>query len=541
MKRRLYHLLMLLLLAACAGQAQGQKNVLVYSAANRTHTDKSRILTLDLKKDFGAIGNGAADDQPAFDAAAAFINARKGNCKLVIPQGTYRVGRQVANKEGRYMTGSNVMNIGGEDVGYQSNIEIAGAGQAILKYKDNMQYGYFTMAGMPQNIQAAKGVDVHKEAATLGKCINIFNCGNVRISNLVLDGNFYPGKMKVGGRHLAASQGIQQEHYGIFINYSENVSISNVTAKRFGLDGFLIFNASTVKKNIRFDNCVADYNGRQGMSILFADGVQVNNCKFTNTGMGELQYSGLQAGVDLEPEQSDYVIQNVTFNNCTFENSRNTSVAVSSGAGKVRNISFTKCNIINVNTVGNSIALDIGRHKALQFTDCNIYGYVLIAQSNAATASEGYSFKRCLFSDCYYGKSRQSLVPTSTILIYPPGGNQNWDYVTMDNCTFDVYTKRPWHYLKSAPGRMSRISNSIIYANGGKEITGNDNTILQDDNISLENNTFYLRSESAYIHGGKTIAPANSTAEVKWNGNTIRRWGGRTPARQCTAGTSRPR
>lgn len=523
-----------LLLAAGVFPAAGQGGrVLVYNAQNAAHRDTGKIMTLDIRKDFGAIGNGNSDDQPAFDAASAFINARGGFCKLVIPQGTYRVGRQVSNQAGRYMSGQNVLNIGVVGGGYKNKVEIAGVGAAVLKYKDNMRYGYFSQAGQAMNIAAARNVDVLTEAATLGKCIYIFNAGNIKISNLVLDGNFYPGKMKLGGRHMAASQGIQQEHYGIYIDYSENVTVNNVTVRRFGLDGFLIFNASSIRKNVRIENCLADYNGRQGMSILFADGVYVTNCKFTNTGMGELRYSGLQAGVDLEPEHGNAVIENVFFKNCTFSQSRNSAVVISAGAGNVRNIFFEKCNIINVNSDGNSIALDLGKHKGINFTNCNIYGYVLIASSGAASKKEGYNFTRCSFSDCYPGSGLQ-LPMTSTNLIYPPGGKQTWDYVSMDNCTFDIYGKRPWSYLNSVANKMSSISNSIIYVNGTNDvIKGGDDVIAQDENINLVNNKFYLYNNQKYVHGGKAVAPANSNAAVNWNGNTFARWNAAFPARVC--------
>ncbi len=67
---------------------------LVFDPANTVHTDISSVLTLNIKTDFCATGAGVTNDQAAFEAASAFIKKRSGYAKLVIPAGTYRVGRQ---------------------------------------------------------------------------------------------------------------------------------------------------------------------------------------------------------------------------------------------------------------------------------------------------------------------------------------------------------------------------------------------------------------------------------------------------------------
>ncbi len=49
----------------------------------------------DIKKDFGAKGDGKTNDHEAFRRAARFINSRKGNVLLRIPNGTYIVGKKL--------------------------------------------------------------------------------------------------------------------------------------------------------------------------------------------------------------------------------------------------------------------------------------------------------------------------------------------------------------------------------------------------------------------------------------------------------------
>ena len=49
---------------------------------------------LNIKKTFGAKGDGISDDTKCFSDAADYINKNKGNSILYIPKGIYRVGHQ---------------------------------------------------------------------------------------------------------------------------------------------------------------------------------------------------------------------------------------------------------------------------------------------------------------------------------------------------------------------------------------------------------------------------------------------------------------
>lgn len=125
--------------------------------------------------------------------------------------------------------------------------------------------------------------------------------------NVLFDGNgavFKMNKRKYSGEF----------NHIIMVNGAKNITIKNVNALDSGGDGFYVGAAWTKRKaseNIRFYNCVAQNNRRQGMSVISVDGLYVENCEFKNTN-GTLP----EAGVDIEPGMADYVLNKIHFKSC---------------------------------------------------------------------------------------------------------------------------------------------------------------------------------------------------------------------------------
>jgi hypothetical protein len=93
----------------------------------------------DLKKDFGAVGNGSANDQAAFAKAADFFNQRAktpaSTGRVVhIPAGVYRVGQPNTGSLGSLFTLTNCR-----------DLSILGADSATteIHYADSLRYGAF--------------------------------------------------------------------------------------------------------------------------------------------------------------------------------------------------------------------------------------------------------------------------------------------------------------------------------------------------------------------------------------------------------------
>ncbi len=540
---------------------------LVFDPANTVHTDISSVLTLNIKTDFCATGDGVTNDQAAFEAASAFIKKRSGYAKLVIPAGTYRVGRQTPGYRGWYQWSEGVLSL--DSV---KNVEVAGVGNPKIQYVDNLKYGYFNpLTDMPTDIDygSLSVADREKQTAGMGHMILVNIAENISVHDLVLDGNLYPGKMTIGGRDMVAAnfQGIQEAYNGIGIYYARGVNITNVTARRFGLDGLLAFDydfsawdpvTEAMLPNtgrIYIDRFNSDFNGRQGASFVWGDSIFVSNSTFTNTGMGEITYSGLQTGIDIEPEQAGTIAENFFFDNCTFENNRNANIAITSGAGIARNIYFTNCKSYNMGHEGNTaptgsasfnnVALDLARHRNINFTGCEFKGYVHISRNTATSAAEGYKFNRCLFSDCYQKKVswvttigqaskvncalvRQPIEHISSSLVFAPwtaDGNNRWEYLTIDSSIFDVYSRVPWHGIQATTTKPSIIKNSTIYVN---TLTGPGNLIsftdaVSDNELLTANVKFFLHPNQSYVHDGVAVA-GPATAPTTWGTDAFYRW-----------------
>ena len=231
-------------------------------------------LRKDLKRDFGAVGDGRADDHAAFQRAADFFNQRAQTpagaapAVLFIPAGTYRVGRQDAAGNGADvlpLTGCRNLRIVGQD-----------SARTRLRYADGLRYGAFDPAtGRPYEAPQAF-FTTWSYGARVGICINLQKCENVEVSDLSLDGN--AENLVVGGHW--GDTGIQLGADGIFVGDSRRVRLRRLAVHHFGRDGVQVLNrlAKSLddpnRENILLENSTFDYNGRQGLSLTGVNGLR---------------------------------------------------------------------------------------------------------------------------------------------------------------------------------------------------------------------------------------------------------------------------
>jgi len=67
---------------------------------------------LDLKKNYGAIGNGISDDTTAFQKGLDDLVEHKKHCVLFVPKGTYRITRSLVTKRNSHLDCMGVSIIG---------------------------------------------------------------------------------------------------------------------------------------------------------------------------------------------------------------------------------------------------------------------------------------------------------------------------------------------------------------------------------------------------------------------------------------------
>lgn len=235
-------------------------------------------LTINVK-DHGAKGDGRSDDTAAIQAAIDLAGGTKGSTVLV-PAGTYMIDA----------AGSSRLHLNGD-------MTLKLAEGAILKA--------FPSASAKYTLLTIKDVS------------------NVWVVGGTIEGerDRHKGKKGQGGMGLSILHG------------AKHITVIGVTARRMWGDGFYVKNA----EDVRFCSVTADFNRRQGMSIIHADGVLVLNSVFKNT-----RGTRPGAGIDLEPDRDEQEIKNVRIEGSKFINNAGGGIMVSGRAARVSKLQLTR-------------------------------------------------------------------------------------------------------------------------------------------------------------------------------------------------------
>lgn len=369
-------------------------------------------------KEFGAVGNGKTSDHQAFQKAAAFFTARGGNGQLIIPKGTYIVGKQVFNggKANQYA-------YYGEDVLHFKNVrnmEIRGEKGSIIKYADNLRHGSFDPKTGKSYTSPAKPFVNRTYAAFIGKCFYIDNGFKVSLTGITIDGN--SDNVILGGFY--GNTGIQLAHYGIFISNSKHISIDSVHVHHTALDGISVGNKkSDTPDNIQITNSTFEYNARQGLSWVGGNQLTVKNSKFNHTGRGKFSTSP-GGGIDIEAE--DGPNRNGLFEDCEMIN--NAGPAMGAASGNSADCTFKNCTFW-----GTTAASAYVNKPNFSFYSCNFYGTFAKGYS-ADKKEDATKFFNCHFEDkLYNGKP-----PFGRFLIEIVEAKK----LQLNNCTFVTHTKK---------------------------------------------------------------------------------------------------
>ena len=215
----------------------------------------AQIITINVK-DFGAKGDGVTDDSGAILEAIEALPKTGGT--LLFPPGKYIQGDGTSKEIGFIFDG-------------YKNIKITGIGAIIEAHPEN-----------PPLI------------ATCGFWFK--HCENV-----IVEGITYDGRLDSRQANPGDLQAYNQQHAFNVWEGNKQITFLNVTAKRSMMDGFFVgANITHVNEpqNIVLDNCVADSNFRQGLSVVRVDGLRVIGGSYINT--GRIKGTLPMAGIDVE-------------------------------------------------------------------------------------------------------------------------------------------------------------------------------------------------------------------------------------------------
>jgi hypothetical protein len=424
----------------------------------------------DLKKDFGAVGNGSANDQAAFAKAADFFNQRArtpagaGRAVLHIPAGVYRVGQPNTSSLSSLFTLTNCR-----------NLSILGADSATTEilYADSLRYGAFDPT-THEVYEAPKAFFTEwSYGVGGGTALVLQNCDNVQVANLTINGN--SEHLLVGGHW--GDTGIQMSFDGIFVSNSRRIHLQKLAVHHFGRDGIQVLNRLAKKlddpsqEDILLENSRFDYNGRQGLSITGANGLRAINCSFSHTGrvvipaLGRPLYSNPGAGVDVEPEGG--YVANVRLESCRFVDNAGQGIVsdrYGNGPPTTKNIVIRNCLLWGVTNWSAWV-----RQPNFLFENCRIYGAFV---TGSALGDSPTRFVSCTFEDrAYHGQPAYG-----QHLVY---SNKEARAMHFTNCRF-VGTRNGLLYAEAAaPDTASafRLHGCTFELNQAEPVLGVDNLL----------------------------------------------------------------
>ncbi len=164
-----------------------------------------------------------------------------------------------------------------------------------------------------QEIVFEKGVVVQaKRGEFLGKNDSLFTASGKR--NITLTGHGATLKMWREDYDRPPYEHSEWRHVLCFYDCS-NVRIEGLTLAESGGDG--IYLGGTLNRDFVIRDVVCDRNYRQGMSVITAENLLVENCVFRDTGG-----TAPMAGVDFEPNRPNERLVNCVLRNCLAEGNR---------------------------------------------------------------------------------------------------------------------------------------------------------------------------------------------------------------------------
>lgn len=404
--------------------------------------------------DFGAVGDGIADDTWAFIKAGKYfsnlwdINGTPltggavnfdytiYSAKLEIPSGTYLVGKQILVPPGGIsqtygsifgdplgtapvvVPNGNAYLYGFELIKLENpsntidEIIISGVGltKPLIKYNDSLVIGHFDSTGNPFFVPPPDPNNYfNRSYVNIGDFVSTFGCRNISIYNLEIDGNNTPvwagGVTNYDGGYTG--HGIQLGASGIRLTNTQNISLANLDIHHMTLDGLVLhdfYQDPAIITGQPLTNCSiadvdCDYNRRQGFSWVGGRNINVTDSKFNNTGttVSGLAAGNPAAGIDIEPEadHSNNLLwcMDATFTDCESVNNVGNALGNDITAGRSKNIEFNNCKFHDVDNYAVWV-----KGKAFTFNDCKIWGS-FIHGNDGSVAGEETIFNNCDFAD----------------------------------------------------------------------------------------------------------------------------------------------
>jgi hypothetical protein len=365
--------------------------------------------TVNVKTDFGAVGDGVHDDTHAFQRAASAIQGARAGGEIVIPPGVYIVGGEGTGPGPRpenfgAFYGLDILRL----VGCRGPVAISGAGECdtILRATPSLRYGVFDPeTGLPLDTSSYYtdgGKFIDPTFAAYPYWGMIWVQGNrypVLIENLTLDGNLE--ELYLGGRY--SDPQYQLPASGIRAYSNHDLTIRNVTCRGHGLDGITLgWDRVTVQTNVRhlFDHVTCDENARCGLGWAGGDvGLTAQSCFFNRSGRSRFTTTP-GAGIDIEPDDLAVPCKNAKFIECSFVGNAvgGLEANLQVGPGDPALLEPIDVEFIGCLFTGSPTGYAVYPNRpGIRFAGCKIYGWSIYGfgstDLNLATQFDGCEFE----------------------------------------------------------------------------------------------------------------------------------------------------
>jgi hypothetical protein len=205
-----------------------------------------------------------------------------------------------------------------------------------------------TLNNSNQTIQFENGTVVTaKEGSFLGTSDSLFTSTNTtNVSVLGYGATFQMRKSD----YTQNPYPVGEWRHGLRLNNVNGFQVKGLTIKETGGDGIYIGAADTgYSQDVLIKDVVLDNNYRQGISVISAKDLMIDNAIIMNT-----NGTAPESGIDFEPNFSDDILQNITVKNSIFSSNDNNGIQFATGM--LADPSQVDITITNVTTIGNEFS-----------------------------------------------------------------------------------------------------------------------------------------------------------------------------------------
>ena len=438
-------------------------------------------------KNFGAKGNGKANDYAAIQRAIAEIHRIKSGT-LFFPKGIYKVDEVFRqNEKGIVLNGKSHFFFTG-----LRNITIKGEIGSMISIK-----GDFHKKPEWEIKERNFGYSFDYQISFVFK-----QCRNITIENIEINGNcdkMTREKNVVEGPSIGFLFGEN------ITDTVENVLLRNLFVHHMSTDGICWKGrgGGLYAENLKLKN-----NGRCALSIVQGKNMRFVNCDFSETGVtGKYESHAPNTGVDIENE-SFSTIENIFFRNCRFVKNKNTQFIASGfdgvGAGRTTNVNLDSCYFEENREIepvrDRAVMITTGNSSITNSTIIGTLNFDVNGCSANGQPDKGVVIKNCTIKSKGYGirlncdfkikienctiEQLPGLDEESCKLPYPfIGGGQN---VYIENNTF-IYNSSNWRQ-----GHATILWDLNNYYQGCKSIVNNTLQLKEEKGKKMPANAVYM-------------------------------------------------